>query len=135
MKLNFYRPVNRWIHLELKNYQGYYVFYEQRRTWRKFGFRGRSDGLLYGLAFKRLNCPCSIFLLLGEVEPGNGFTLKHQIRMLQCAVKPCHYQIQHEIYFHIKASRFENLFLPLPPGFLARYAHSTALTFFSIQSP
>ena len=45
-------------------------------------------------SFKPLDNPYSIFLLLGDVEPGNGFTPKRQMRILP-VVKPSHYQIQY----------------------------------------
>ena len=43
-----------------------------------FGFRGRSDGLRYGLPLKRLNSPCWIFFPLGEFSLGVGSHLKRQ---------------------------------------------------------
>ena len=46
---------------------------------------------------------------------GMGSHLNVRSGYFQSAVKPCHYQIQHEIHFYIKPTRFENLFLPFPP--------------------
>lgn len=45
-----------------------------------------------------------------------GSHLNVRLGYFQCAVKPCHYQIQHETYFHIKPSKFENLFFLSPRG-------------------